>query len=176
MLGETLRGRTVPHRDIAPSFSSARNILGDVFQFHRRMHFTSEFMPKVDGGTMFHSLEARAPFLDQKLWEFAVRLSPEVHFHGGQMKAVLREIVNRRIGPQVAGRRKQGFVIPVETWLATKWSRQLEALKQPNVLTSEGWFERRALTKAIDTALTTQSVPHHLWNLLVLENWMRPRP
>jgi asparagine synthase (glutamine-hydrolysing) len=173
ILGERLRGRTVPHREVPASFASARNILADVFQFHRRMHFTSEFMPKVDGGTMHYSLEARAPFLDQKLWEFAVRLSPDVHFHGGQMKAVLREIVRRRIGPDVAFRRKQGFTIPVESWLATKWRVQLEALRQPNVLTTDGWFEPAPLTRAIDSALAAQKIPHQLWYLVVLENWMR---
>lgn len=173
MFGERLRGQTVAHRAIPASFRSARHILEDVFQLHRRNHFTSEFMPKVDGGTMQYSLEARAPFLDQKLWEFAVTLSPEVHFHGGQMKAVLREIVRRRVGPEVAFRRKQGFTIPVEKWLASKWSGQLAALKEPNALTTGGWIEARALGKVIDTALSTQNVPVQLWYLLVLENWMR---
>lgn len=173
MLGERLRGLTVAHREIAPSFESAQRILADVFQFHRRMHFTSEFMPKVDGGTTYHSLEARAPLLDQKLWEFAVQLPPEIQFHGGQMKAVLREIVRRRVGPEIAFRRKQGFSIPVERWLATKWASQLHALKQPNVLTREGWFDAKALSKAVDDGLRNKSVPAQLWYLLVLENWMR---
>jgi len=38
-------------------------------EFHRQMHFTSEFMPKVDGGTMYYALEGGAPFLDHMLWE-----------------------------------------------------------------------------------------------------------
>ncbi|MCU1327789.1 MAG: asparagine synthase (glutamine-hydrolyzing) [Bryobacterales bacterium] len=173
MFGERLRGRNVSDREVPASFGSARNILADVFQYHRRRHFLAEFLPKVDGGTMQYSLEARAPFLDQKLWEFAVQLSPDLHFRGGHTKAVLREIVRRHLGPEVAFRRKQGFTVPVETWLASRWSSQLERLKEPNILTADGWFDGPAVSRAIDRALASQNVPHQLWYLVVLENWMR---
>jgi asparagine synthase (glutamine-hydrolysing) len=173
MFGERLRGRNVSDREVPASFNSARHILADVFQYHRRRHFLAEFLPKVDGGTMHYSLEARAPFLDQKLWEFAVQLSPDVHFRGGQTKAVLREIVRRHLGPEVAFRRKQGFTVPVETWLASRWSSHLERLKATNILTTDGWFDGPAVSKAIDRALAGQKVPHQLWYLVVLENWLR---
>lgn len=55
-----------------------------VFQFHRRMHLTSEFITRVNGGTMYYSLEARAPFLDQSMWEFVARLSPRFIFRGAR--------------------------------------------------------------------------------------------
>jgi asparagine synthase (glutamine-hydrolysing) len=137
------------------------------------MHFTSEFMTKVDGGTMYYSLEARAPFLDQAIWEFAARLPPPIHFQGGQLKAVLREIVRRRVGPQVAFRAKQGFTIPAERWLASKWSGQLKALKDNTLLASQGWMEQKALSTTVDGALAHNEVPKQLWYALVLESWLR---
>jgi len=84
MFGDLLRDGSVAHRQQPSSFQSARRLVADVLQFHRRMHFTSEFMTKVDGGTMAYSLEARSPFLDQALWEFAATLPPEVHFTEGK--------------------------------------------------------------------------------------------
>jgi asparagine synthase (glutamine-hydrolysing) len=173
LLGEALRGGQVAHRQMPASFASARRLVADVFQFHRRMHFTSEFMTKVDGGTMYYSLEARAPFLDQAIWEFAARLPPPIHFQGGQLKAVLREIVRRRVGPQVAFRAKQGFTIPAERWLASKWSGQLKALKDNTLLASQGWMEQKALSTTVDGALAHNEVPKQLWYALVLESWLR---
>ena len=173
MFGERLRGGTVAHREVPPSFESARNLVADVFSFHKRMHFTSEFMTKVDGGAMYHSLEARAPFLDQKLWEFASRVPPEVHFHGGKYKAILREIVRRHVGEDVAFRRKQGFTVPVERWLATKWSGRLAELKGETLLAGQGWFDRKQLSAAIDRALKQDEIPLQLWYVLVLESWLR---
>ncbi len=173
LFGERLKGGTVAHREVPASFESARDLVAEVFAFHKKMHFTSEFMTKVDGGTMYHSLEARAPFLDQKIWEFAARIPAEVHFQGGQFKAILREIVRRHVGPDVAFRRKQGFTVPVERWLATKWSGRLAELKGETLLTSQGWFERKALSAAIDRALKQDEIPVQLWYLLVLEAWLR---
>lgn len=173
MFGDLLRGGRVAHREAPPSLASARRLVADVFQFHRRMHFTSEFMTKVDGGTMYHSLEARSPFLDHVLWEFAAQLPPEIHFHGGRLKAVLREIVRRHVGSGVAFRQKQGFTIPMERWLVSKWSDRLQELKGDTLLAQEGWMAREALSRAVDEALTRDEIPKQLWYALVFEHWLR---
>jgi len=173
MFGDLLRGGQVAHRQVPASAASAKHLVADVFEFHRRMHFTSEFMTKVDGGTMYHSLEARAPFLDHVLWEFAAKLPPTIHFYQGQLKAVLREIVRRRVGPEVAFRRKQGFTIPVERWLASRWSGHLKELQGGSLLVRQGWMEQQALSSAVDEALARKVAPPQLWNALVLEHWLR---
>jgi asparagine synthase (glutamine-hydrolysing) len=174
MFGELLYAGVVKHRQVPASFGSARHLMADVFQFHRRMHFTSEFMTKVDGGTMYYSLEARSPFLDQAIWEFAAQLPPEIHFHGRRLKAVLREIVRRHVGPEVAFGQKQGFTIPVERWLASKWSSRLKELKDgSSLLIREGWMRQKALSSAVDEALALNEIPKQLWYSLVFEHWLR---
>jgi asparagine synthase (glutamine-hydrolysing) len=173
LFGGQLRGRGVAYREVPASFASANQLLAEVFRFHRRMHFTSEFMTKVDGGTMYHSLEARAPFLDQAIWEYAARLPAEIHFHGGRLKAVLREIARRRAGPEVAFRRKQGFTIPVEKWLASKWSGRLRELKNGTLLVQDGWMEPAALSTAVDEAIASGEISKQLWHTFVFEQWLR---
>jgi asparagine synthase (glutamine-hydrolysing) len=173
LFGDRLRNREVAHRQIPASFDSAQGLLADVFQFHQRMHFTSEFMTKVDGGTMYYSLEARSPLLDHKLWEFAARLPPEIHFHGGRLKAVLREIVRRHVGPEVAFREKRGFTIPIEKWLASGWSGSLEDLKNRPLLVRDGWMEAKPLSAAVDEALRRREIPKQLLHMLVFEHWLR---
>jgi len=173
MFGDMLNAGKIAHREIPASMASAKQMLADLLKYHRRMHFTSEFMTKVDGGTMYHSLEARSPFLDHKLWEFAAQLPPSIHFHDGKLKSVLREIVRRHVGPEVAYRQKQGFTIPVERWLASKWSDQLTNLKDGSIAARDGWIQARALSSAIDDALAKKEVPPQLWYLLVFEHWLR---
>ncbi len=172
LFGDVLAGRDVAHRQIPADFHSAKHLVSGVLKFHRRMHFTSEFMVKVDGGTMYHSLEARSPFLDHVLWEFASRLPPSIHFEGGRLKAVLREIVRRRLGADVAFRQKQGFTVPVERWLASKWSGELKKLKGETLLSKQGWFRRNELSAAVDEALNRNQVPSQLWNAVLLEAWL----
>jgi asparagine synthase (glutamine-hydrolysing) len=129
-------------------------------------------MPKVDGATMYYALEARAPFLDQKIWEFAAALPPEVRFHGNRLKAVLREIARRRVGPEVAFRKKQGFTVPVERWLADRWSAMLDRLGEDTILERDGWVRPGSLREPLREALAARWVPVQLWRLLVLEHWM----
>jgi asparagine synthase (glutamine-hydrolysing) len=172
ILGDRLRGRQLPERRLEASLESGRRLLWDVFEYHRRMHFTSEFMPKVDGGTMYYAVEARAPFLDQKIWECAAAMPPEVRFHGRRLKAVLREIVRRRITPEAANREKKGFNVPVRTLLAERWSGMLDRLRENTLLEQEGWVQRGTLLGPLEAALSDKRVPIQLWRLLVLEHWL----
>lgn len=172
ILGERLAGASLAQRQIAASADSARRLLFDVFAYHRKMHFLSEFMPKIDGGTMYYAVEARSPLLDHKVWEFAAALSPEVRFHGGVLKAVLREIVRRRVSPAVARRQKQGFTVPVDRHL-TEDSGELTALGGGSYIEKEGWVRRGSLKRSIEEAGSKRSVSPQLWHLLVLENWMQ---
>lgn len=173
LLGPRLEGLTLAHRAVPDSFPSGRQLLSDVFSFHRTMHFTAEFMAKVDGGTMYHSLEARAPFLDQKIWEFAVKLPPQLRFQGGHLKAILREIVRRHIGAETAYRKKQGFSIPIERWLVSQDAAPLASLKSHTLLEQDGWVKPNSLRGAIKQAQAQGEAPFQLWYLLVLEGWLQ---
>jgi len=172
ILGEPLVRRELAQRQIPPSLASARRLLWDFFSYHRNQHFVSEFMVKIDGGTMHYALEARAPFLDQKIWEFAAALPAEVRFHGGNLKVVLREIVRRRVGADVAFREKQGFTVPVERWLAERWSGMLDGLRQGTALERDGWVRRGSLAAPLREALRRRWIPVQLWRLLVLDHWL----
>src|SRR5215471_17237519 len=125
MLGERLRYRHVPQREIASSHSSAVRLLEEFLRYDRVTRFTGEYLPKVDGTTMHHSIEARSPFLDHKLWEFAATLPFDLRLRGGKLKAILRELARRHVGERVAVGRKRGFGIPVARWLAGKWRAQM---------------------------------------------------
>jgi asparagine synthase (glutamine-hydrolysing) len=173
VVGERLRGVTLPHLNLQPSSHSAQNLLSEVLVHQHRCHFVGEFMPKVDGATMYHSLEARSPFLDQRLWEFAAKLPPALRLRGGELKAILREIVRRRISPEVANRKKQGFTVPVERWLAERWTSALDVLTKPNELERQGWVNRGSLAPLVAQARTEKRVRPQLWHLLLLEHWLQ---
>jgi asparagine synthase (glutamine-hydrolysing) len=173
LLGQRLQGLRLPQRDVPESLDSARHLLEEVFQYHRRTHFTSEYMPKVDSSTMYYGLESRAPFLDHTLWEFATGLSPEIRLQGGRLKAILREIVRRRIGPSTASRAKQGFRVPVEKWLAGPWRADLDRLQSGTLVEREGYIQGPALRAEIDRAIAAGGASEQLWYVAVLERWLQ---
>ena len=173
ILGPSLASTPTPWRQIPPSLTAARNLFEDAFQYHWDTHFTGEFMPKVDGGTMHYALEARAPFLDQKIWEFAATLPVSLRFHNGVMKSIPREIVRRRIHPSIGTRPKQGFTVPVSRWLLGAQTALWDVLRSSSLLVSQGWIQARPLAEAVDRSIASGQLPPALWHLFVLEHWLR---
>jgi len=171
LFGHRLREASVPERAHPMNVEAARKVLADFIVYRRTHRFTGEYMTKVDGGTMFYALEARAPFLDQELWNFAQSLPFDIRLWGGELKAVLREIARRRIGERTASGRKRGFSIPVNRWLAGKWRKRFEDLLQDSVAAREGWIDAAAVRRNLDQS--KQEVSRHLWYIFVFENWMR---
>jgi asparagine synthase (glutamine-hydrolysing) len=173
LLGERLAHAKIAQRTMPWSMKSARRLLSDFLAYDRRMRFVGEYMTKVDGGTMYHALEARAPFLDQDLWRFASTLPFDVRLRGGQLKAVLREIARRRIGDRVADGRKRGFGIPVHRWIAGKWRDRVRETFNDAYLGREGWINSKATLAYLDAAIERGWAPTQLWYLFVLESWLR---
>jgi len=173
LLGHRLRGLSFDSRPATWSMQSARNALADYLAYDRDMQFVSEYLTKVDGSTMHYALEARAPFLDHVLWEYASSLPFEMRMRGGTLKAVLREIVRRRIGAQVAAGSKRGFTIPVEMWMAKRWHANVAAAVDDSLLVAEGWILREPLRRELDLAVARGSASRRLWYFWVLEEWLR---
>jgi asparagine synthase (glutamine-hydrolysing) len=173
LLGGRLAGVTLPQRQVGWSNHSARHLLQEFLLYDWKTTLTGEYLTKVDGGTMFYGLEARSPFLDHRLWEYAGALPVETRLNNGVLKAVLREIVRRRISPKVAERRKRGFEIPVCRWLARKWAGRFIELFAESLLGKEDLVRPERVIGLFREKAQTGKVPVQLWRLFVLESWMR---
>src|SRR5689334_2157102 len=173
MLGERLSGISLAQRQIEWSHVSGRNVLSEFLEYDRAGRFVGEFMTKVDGATMYHSLEARAPFLDQDLWEFAAGLSFETRLHGGRSKSLLRALASQKIGDRLARGRKRGFTIPVNRWLVGRWRSALTDLLDNAISDREGWINSRAVVKQLNAAAEKGWAPNQFWYIFVLESWLR---
>ena len=173
VLGPRLRGMQTPQRAIPWSRESARHLLRNFLQYDRRTRFTGEYMTKVDGGSMFHGLEARSPFLDQEIWNFAASLPLEIRLRGGELKAILREIARRRIGERVAAGRKRGFGIPVQRWITGPWKAALDSAFRGSLAAQNGFLVDERVRRQLALAPAGGTAPKQLWYLYVFECWLR---
>lgn len=80
-----------------------------------------DLLVKVDRCSMAHGIEARAPYLDHRLVELALRLPAAMKIGPSGGKLVLRELLRRRLPQETAAiitaRRKHGFDVPIDAWL-----------------------------------------------------------
>jgi asparagine synthase (glutamine-hydrolysing) len=148
-------------------------VLTEYLEHDRATQFVSEYLVKVDGASMYYGLEARSPFLDQQLWEYAGAVPHGRLLENGELKAVLRELARRRLGPGVAHAPKRGFTVPVEDWMGRRWHRRVSASFSDSLLVAEGWIQRSAVTRELDRSARTGRASRRLWYLWVLEEWLR---
>jgi asparagine synthase (glutamine-hydrolysing) len=128
---------------------------------------------KTDRATMSASVEGRLPFLDPELVAFSWRLPTSFLVDRRRGKKLLRNIVERRLGPAVARAPKRGFSVPLAGWLRGPLRSWAEELLSSSDLDSAGLVPepirgrwRQHLTGDVDSS-------HYLWNVLMLMGWLR---
>jgi asparagine synthase (glutamine-hydrolysing) len=171
LLGDLLADAELPDRLIPMKHGT--DLLREFMRYDMKTRFTGEYLPKVDGGTMFHALEARSPFLDVSLWEFANSLPYGVRLHKRGLKAILREIVRRRISPELAAGSKKGFGVPVQRWLTKEWNSKFRIAMENSRAEELGFIKSKAVLDALSEAEKSGWASRQLWFIFVLENWLR---
>jgi asparagine synthase (glutamine-hydrolysing) len=83
-------------------------------------YLPEDLLVKMDRMTMAHGLEARSPFLDTALTEFAGSLPDSLKLRGLTTKVVLRETVRRLVPSSILGRAKMGFGVPIGRWFRSR--------------------------------------------------------
>jgi asparagine synthase (glutamine-hydrolysing) len=80
-------------------------------------YLINKYLPKIDYATMAHSIEARSPFLDYRLFELGFSLPDNVKFRNLTRKAVLKKLASKYFDRSFVYRKKGGFSPPINSWL-----------------------------------------------------------
>jgi len=132
----------------------------------------SEMLTKVDRMTMAHGLEARVPFLDHHLvqWAFTV---PGVHkLSNGSGKRLLKKAMVRDLPQEILHRPKQGFNVPMRLWMRS----ELREFVRDNLTTSHirrrGHFAPNAVERIINDHFSGKyDASNKIFAMLMLELW-----
>jgi len=98
---------------------SQNNTVDRTLEFFTRFYLQDGILAKVDRATMMNSLEARAPFLDIEVANFARRLPAQWKLRNGTTKYLLKQAALRLLPADIVHRKKKGFGTPVGSWLRT---------------------------------------------------------
>jgi asparagine synthase (glutamine-hydrolysing) len=135
-------------------------------------YMVDDILQKVDRATMSVSLEGREPFLDQSIIEWAARLPNEYKYHNGEKKYIVKQIVHKYIPKELMERKKMGFGIPVERWLANELKELVEEYLSERNLNKHRLFNSDYISK-LKTAFFNGRTEFHLkiWYLLMFQMW-----
>ncbi len=137
-------------------------------------YLPDDILAKVDRASMAVSLESRAPLLDHRVIEFALRLPFEMKFRGGVSKWLLRELLYRHIPKHLVDRPKMGFGIPIGSWLRgplKPWAHDLIGSSRDDV---SRMLDLTALRRMLERHASGVGDWHQpLWTALMFLNWAR---
>lgn len=169
---EIVIGGREPEREPADGSPSFDDFRQRMMYRDTLTYLPDDILAKVDRASMAVSLEARAPFLDHRVIEFAWRLPISAKMEGGRGKIALRELLYRHVPKSLVERPKMGFNVPIDTWLKGPLREWAEDLLDEGRLRSEGFFEPAPIRRLWDSYLSGEGRRHHwLWDVLMFQAW-----
>lgn len=102
---------------IRPWFENASTRLEGSLRADQAEWLPHNLLAKVDRASMACSLEARVPFLDHRIVEWAAGLPEEWKIRDGEGKRVVREAFRDRVPETIVARPKRGFDLPLADWI-----------------------------------------------------------
>jgi len=137
-------------------------------------YLPNDLLVKVDIASMANSLEARSPFLDHHLIEFAASLPENIKMRGVETKSLLKKVAARLVPKDVVYRRKMGFGVPIGKWFRGEMKDFVRGILLSDKALRRGIIKPEALTRYV--AEHTSAKRDHsfqLWTLLMLELWFQ---
>ena len=132
-----------------------------------------DFLTKVDRASMAVSLETRAPFLDPRLFELAWRLPLEWRISATAGKLLLRDVLRQFVPDEIVDRPKQGFGIPVGSWLKGPLQDWAESLLDERRLRREGYLSPGPIrSKWAEHLAGTHDRQSEIWAAVVFQEWL----
>ena len=158
---------------ISSYFDKNRNLIENIMIADQNMYLTGDILHKVDRGSMYYSLEVRAPFLNPNVVNFSNKLSMSMKIKNNTGKILLREILRKYIPEKYVNRPKMGFSIPLNSWLKgplKQWSLDILNFKS---IKEEGYLDCSRVKFYLESHLSgKKDFSRELWNIIVFQSWL----
>jgi asparagine synthase (glutamine-hydrolysing) len=140
-------------------------------------YLPDDILAKVDRASMGVSLEARVPFLDPRVLEYAWTLPMSMKVRHGQGKWLLRQLLYQYVPRELVEKPKHGFSVPIGSWLRGPLRDWCESLIETRRLEAEGFLNASLVRSVWNEFLTDRREWQHLlWDVLMFQAWLERRP
>jgi asparagine synthase (glutamine-hydrolysing) len=126
---------------------------------------------KPDRMTMAESLEARDPFLDKDLAEFAFTVRGDFKIQHGEPRYAYKQAVKNLLGDELTFRKKSMFTVPIGEWFKSVLRPATEVFLSPKRIESRGLFNPDAVQKMLHDHFNDIDHTRQLRQLIALELW-----
>src|SRR5204862_3494279 len=129
-------------------------------------YLPNDLLVKVDIASMAVSLEARSPFLDHHVIEFAASLPEKYKLRGLTTKYLLKRVLRKLLPSENLDRRKMGFGVPITHWLRGRLQGFLRETLLSERSLKRGLFKPAVVARLVEEHTARQKDhAHQLWTL-----------
>lgn len=156
------------------SAANGTGILDATLLTDQMTYLPNDLLVKVDIASMANSLEARSPFLDHKVIEFAASLPENLKMRRFQTKYMLKKIAARLVPKEVIYRKKMGFGVPIGKWFRGEMKEFVREILLSDKAAKRGITDPKVVKRYIDhhnDAILDHT--YQIWGLLMLELWFQ---
>ena len=136
------------------------------------VYLVDDLLVKTDRASMAWSLEARVPFMDPVVANFAFSLPARHKVRGLQKKRLLRKAVVQLLPGEVVHGRKRGFSIPAAAWLRGDLLPFARETLSPENVRRQGFLQPEVVSRLLDDhAAGREDLSRQLWGLMAFTLW-----
>ncbi|HVF55397.1 MAG TPA: asparagine synthase (glutamine-hydrolyzing) [Pyrinomonadaceae bacterium] len=165
-----------PAQWLAPWFAQANGagVVDASLLTDTMTYLPNDLLVKVDIASMAVSLEARSPFLDHHVIEFAASLPENFKLRGLTTKYLLKRVLKKILPTENLTRSKMGFGVPIGHWLRGEMQGFLRETLLSEKAGRRGIFKPEAVGRMVEGHTSGgRDHTHQLWTLLMLELWFQ---
>ena len=120
---------------------------------------------------MANSLVSRVPFLDKNILSLGFSIPTKFVANAFNLKILLKKVaIARGVPKQVLYRKKMGFGVPVNYWMANEFKSKVEEILSEN----EGYFRHEDVKKLWNNFLKdNKTYSHSVWAILMFKLWKK---
>ncbi len=136
------------------------------------VYLVDDLLVKTDRASMAHSLEARVPYLDATVSNFALALPTRHKLRGLRKKVLLRKAAAPMLPDRIVHGRKRGFSIPAAAWLRGELEPFARDVLAPDRIRQRGFFRPEAVGRILDAHVAgREDLSRQLWGVLAFTLW-----
>lgn len=132
---------------------------------------------KVTRMTEALAIAVRYPFLDNRLVDFSVTIPANIKMKGTRLRSFFKTASADLLPPEIRRKQKHGFALPIPVWLRsdTSLSELMHDLALGARICQRGYFRKKTVQDLIAAHKTDETSFYGtaLWNLMMLELWLR---
>jgi asparagine synthase (glutamine-hydrolysing) len=156
---------------------AGRSALSQLLHVNFTSYLADDLLVKVDRCTMASSLEARSPFLDRELIEYAAQLPDRFKLDGARSKTVLRDAFADLLPPEIDRRPKMGFGVPLGTWFRGNLRESMRELLLASGARYREMLAGPFVEKLVQRHLAGEAnLGPQLWSIMCFERWLQMIP